>query len=444
MPHREESAPTVQPTVASAAAQEQPANAPQQEAASSTVWMLVHVHDEVGAPITNARVELEPNRHERAAESAATASTRLPIALTDELGNSRLPCGKNDQVSEARRVVDLAVTHSDYLPVKLHEVTLGPSRLEVTMEPARRVIVTAVAPDGRMLTDFVVHADREDRTTITWVARPDGRQETTRLSAGIHTIWVECEPAESVHLSSSAVSIEVTDTGSQEVIVQLLPSSNVRGKLADVVPRPVRNGQVRLIAHVGRKMDYGFVKTLDAPILEDGTFEVQGVPPGFCEVFALCSEWVTTTNSVAERTELRRASSASDPSHWDAGPDYFTLRHIDVPAASRVVLPMERTGVVRFQVRDKNGHGIGDASVGLSVSFRTLPGYGSSAPWRKWSAVTDSEGVAIIEDVPAAERMSADARMMFVYEDQDDESERTVITVKSGVTTDVTLVLGPK
>jgi hypothetical protein len=213
--------------------------------------------------------------------------------------------------------------------------------------------------------------------------------------------------------------------------VALKPAVRVAGRLADDVPRPVKNGRI-----VAKIIDGGDWRTswswaVLAEIAADGTFALSSLPANEnLQIIALCDGWVSRSPSFAEVNEY------TEKNHWGGfnyeGPVSGVVR----PQLARVggtttdiVIPMDPTAACEVRVVDENNQAIANAEVHFSpsqyffLSGSSILGQGGDSITgiraelksdkrekpslgRKigpYAATTNSEGKAIITSLPAGE-----------------------------------------
>jgi len=103
-------------------------------------------------------------------------------------------------------------------------------------------------------------------------------------------------PAQGPVMFSALVSFEVKAGETNEFAPELKPGVRVAGRLADSVPRPVRNG--RVCVHL---FEEGHDGDSSAPVWAgwrrvsaDGTFVFESLPPGRMEIIGLCDGFVSS------------------------------------------------------------------------------------------------------------------------------------------------------
>jgi len=211
--------------------------------------------------------------------------------------------------------------------------------------------------------------------------------------------------------------------------VRLKPGVRVVGHLADDVPRPVAGGSV--VAEIVRKNGgwtnlYWFAKTEIAP---DGSFALNSLPPDEnLQLIALCDGWISSSPTADEINDYSKKYD------WDPLANnqltltfvYPRLVRLEEPTVHPVI-PMEPTATCEVTVVDQNNQPIEGAQVAFWPSEfffhsgSTIVGQGwdsltlvrdelnsgvhkdvrSFRPQKGYSVVTDSQGKAVIQNLPA-------------------------------------------
>jgi hypothetical protein len=278
----------------------------------------------------------------------------------------------------------------------------------VTLRRGATVVVSAWyrTPDA-VVTDLAIHADWQAQLPRSaWTRESDGRLSTTRFSPGPHLIWVEHESAERGRLSSAIVGFELGENDWKELEVELHAPLSLRGRLDDSVPRPILDGHVWLNLHESAGVGTSYARDREAPVAEDGTFELADLSPGRGQIIALCRGWVSRRTRVDTPEEAGiRFGHEPTPAEIEealanAGDRAFQAQRVAVPSAEPLVVLMEPTGALEVTVEKPDGSPLAGALVHTSPNVFWI-GVGSTIfPWREWSATTDALGLVRIEDLP--------------------------------------------
>ena len=148
---------------------------------------------------------------------------------------------------------------------------------------------------------------------------------------------------------------------------ELKPGVRVEGRLADTVPRPIKNGRVvARIVEAQTGWINGSYWEAAADIATDGTFVFASLPPtSDLQVTAICDGWVSknpTDDEVEDRWK-QVYGQALDPHRLHMGlvfPQVFRLEGDSIKAT----IPMSRTATYEVTVLDENDQPIPGARVG--------------------------------------------------------------------------------
>lgn len=150
----------------------------------------------------------------------------------------------------------------------------------------------------------------------------------------------------------------------------LRPGVQVRGRLSDEIPRPIRDGRVIAAVYSGPDSSDTVFWGDVAEIAPDGTFVVGPLPADEdAQLIAFCDGWVSQSPTVAEVNAYVETHGFKLRSPY--GPDqhfgmlYPRLHRLSEPA-SPAVIPMERTSGCEVTVVDEDGKPIPEATVAFS------------------------------------------------------------------------------
>ena len=158
---------------------------------------------------------------------------------------------------------------------------------------------------------------------------------------------------------------------------ELKPGVHVEGRLADDVPRPIKNGRVvaRIVeAQTGWVNDSHWDAVAD--IAADGTFVFESLPPDAdLQVTAICDGWVSKNPADDVITERRKQvyGDGLDPRRFKMGivfPQVFRLEGDPIKAT----IPMVRTAIYEVTVLDENDRPLpGAESATGRMFYSTVP-----------------------------------------------------------------------
>jgi hypothetical protein len=185
-----------------------------------------------------------------------------------------------------------------------------------------------------------------------------------------------------------------------------------------------------------------------ADVRADGTFELPDLPPGHGQIVASCRGWVSrrTPFDAIEKVTLRLGREPNlreiEQSFQEEGPETLEAQRIAIPSRAPLVVAMARTGAVLVTVRQRGGAPLAGAVVRATPSLRWIDGSMIFSS-REWSAETDAQGHARIDDLPPDDSLAVEARhasFLMMREARDDPPDVAII---SGRTAELVLVLQP-
>jgi len=219
-----------------------------------------------------------------------------------------------------------------------------------------------------------------------WIRPAPGQLITKRLRPGSPSIRAVHFGTNGSIWFSSVTNITAVAGQTNDLILELMPGMAVRGRLGDLVPRPVQNG--RVIAHVwpdGEKSaNYPPDWHAWSEVRPDGSFDIRALPQGQLELVAVCDGFVST-NGPGQFPSM----------HY---PQKFSLSTNDLD----VTVGMEPTAWLEVLVRDDQDKPLQGAQVSCWPNVR----YG------EWSATIigqDCHNTADLMRVPGDERRLAKA-----------------------------------
>lgn len=189
-----------------------------------------------------------------------------------------------------------------------------------------------------------------------WDKSQSGFLITRKHASGNHAVRLISSNKNNKLLFSDTVDIDIKQGVLNSLSLGLKPGKTVRGRLSDIVPRPVGNGRVVAdIVPIGR--DYK-----DRPprwhcwtkVKEDGSFEISSLPAGKLEIIALCNGYISKSAS-----GKRQGSSISYPQ-----------RHVITEDSLDIVIEMEQTARLEVTVLDENGQVFEGAKVSTWPNVR--------------------------------------------------------------------------
>lgn len=412
-------------------------------------WLEIQVLDPQENPVFDAELSIDGLRKE--GDRGSWYSMRDPAtARTDVQGRARISYTRWVDIDGRAIEVDLEVTHPEFVPFRDSSFPIGPGQHPVRLQRGSTVVVSGWYQEPeRVLTQLTIRADRDAQLpSSAWTRERDGRLSTMRLSPGTHRIWVKHESAEHGSLASAIESFELAENEWKELHVELHALETLHGRLDEVVPRPIVDGHVGVNLHQpggGASLDLDF----EAPVREDGTFELAGLPRAGGQIIALCRGWVSRRTR-AETPEEAGIHFGHEPTAAEieqalerAGDGAYQAQRIAVPSPAPLVVLMEPTGTLVVTVAKEDGSPLAGALVSTWPNVFWIDVGSTIFPWREWSGVTDSLGRARIEDLPPDESLLLGATHDSFRMTRADRDEIPSVRIVSGQQAELRIVLEP-
>jgi hypothetical protein len=353
--------------------------------------------------------------------------------------------------------VDLRVAHPDFVPFRDSSFGSGPGERVVVLQRGSTVVVSGwIGSPATLVTELEIELDRDARLPAdAWTRRPDGRLTTARIPPGAHLIRVRHASEEGPWFSEVA-RFELAEGGYELLELELLQACSLRGELEPSVPRPVVDGHVSVIlSHGGVGQEPALNLRVEAPIAADGSFAVDGLPPGDGYVFALCRGWCSrrTRADAAEQVGLQLYRSEHDKRSEAErleealermGERALAHQRVRVPRGGpALVVLMEPTGAVEVQVARTDGTPVLGATVSINPNVHVASVGSWIIRWREWSREVDSTGRVRFEDVPPHLGVWIHAHHAELQMRKVDREQRIRIAVRAGETTEARVLLEP-
>lgn len=417
-------------------------------------WLEIQVLDPEGRPVLDADLSISGVRKDGDRGSWYSMRDGPAVARTNFQGQARISYTRWVDIDGRAIEVDLEVTHPEFVPFRDDSFPIGPGQHPVVLQRGSTVVVSGWygSPD-LLLPNIRIQMDSEAQLpSDAWKLERDGRLSTTQLSPGQHLIWAIHQSSEHGRLASAIESFELAENEWKELHIELHALQTLRGRLEEVVPRPVLDGHVMIDLHHALESSAPSInQTFEAPVHEDGTFEVPELPPGRGQIIALCRGWVsrrTRVDSLAEVGMYYRGRDLS-PSEIEealqrAGDRAYQAQRISVNSSAPIVVLMEPTGILEVTVSRQDGSPVAGAMVSISPNVYWT-GVGSTIfPWGRWAAETDASGRARIEDVPPNDSLWVHASHRSFRMSKADRDNAPRVPIVSGEAATLELVLEPE
>lgn len=315
---------------------------------------------------------------------------------------------------------DFAETTNNFVPIEndqLGRVT------HITLQRGAVVEIVALSDDQPLPADrlFALTASQSQTGHRPLTAGPDGTLRLPRLPAGKDLLRLAYLPEEGPPLLSDVHELSLENGEQLTLRIPLRDTLRVEGQLADVVPRPIRNGRIvaTVVDNVGdlaeNKAPVAIGWQVWGTIAEDGTFTLTDLPRGNLQVIALCDGFMATPGEVPEfatESERRHATAVNRPQVFSVTEE-----------TTRITVAMSPTAEALVRVQDSAGQAAPGADVSFSPNVGWWGGLGSTLyahalySTREWlteaktpleelrkdspyTATTDNDGTAIVRNLP--------------------------------------------
>ncbi len=370
-----------------------PGDGPRVERAQEA-WIRLRVEDRYGVPVPGAKVRLVGLRPRKYSGDAwSFDGDEEEIGVTDAQGITKLAyqpfVQQHGDWLDVGKVM-FTVEHPEYVTFdELAGVEVDAGETLVVLRRGAFLILSGwiESPAERIL-EVVPHLSDDVKVAADdWLPLRDGRASCNKVPPGRHAVYVTLKRA-GASLASDVVEFELEEEEQEELHLQLHPPRRLRGLLDEAVPRPVSNGAVALVLGVGSGWGTPcMMRLFRAPIAADGSFELDGLPPGAGEIVGACDGWVS-------RAVPQPAAAEGDPPR--TGP-----QRVESAAEGPVVLRMERAASVEVLVLDPRGAPVPGAALWMWPNVHWRNGYSSIFLDRTFAAATDEQGLALLEGLPA-------------------------------------------
>jgi hypothetical protein len=359
--------------------------------------------------------------------------------------------------------VSLAVDHPDYAyQADLHiDVPLeakGPYEITLSDGAPLEVAVTLDGKPADLENVFALWSDgRSWQPGVKPEKLADARLRIPTMPPGDNSVLlVKLDGDRATHFSAIH-DLKIVEGENNRTEIELEPALEIKGRLSANVPRPVRNGRVKVWTLTPKGAHHSRVDWFTwVPVEEDGTFLITGWPKDEpIQVIALCDGFCATSGKAPDAVE-----NPPDPSK-----DHFTRPQVFVLGRQEIKLamtPLARCAVTTVDEDEKPVAGIrviswpnvawwNDGSQIYCdplvrgerlLKDRNYQDAVDKAFPQPFEAETDRFGKAMMEIPAGGEDLAMESD---VYELPVFLGRREIdVELKSGKTTDVTLRLQPR
>ena len=297
------------------------------------------------------------------------------------------------------------------------EFVIGPPKV-----PGRRVWVTPEPLDGPVDDDAYAVAAGSTAPLV----MSEGRLAVPpKYGRGSFPLLLAGGPKGRKQFSDPFLLPPIAEGEQQEATLKtpvfLQSGVELRGRLDDAVPRPTSGFVLANAAFEGVKfhgIHHSPFVTRRARVEADGTFVIRDIPRGcYVEVFAAAGSRVSKPLNAEERATLVEAIDVPEPNQHHFDP--LVIHAFTVPAADvgeEIVVPTTATASAEVTVRYANGSPASNVEVAIDSRIGSFAqgsdnfvlhhpdefrlGIEALPPHRRWSAVTNDRGVAVITGLP--------------------------------------------
>ena len=428
------------------------------------------VNNSQGKPVAGAKVTATTIM--RGAFSFELDRKWCPVVTSDEQGVALITISKEQfQEKQFQEIedrtgqegylqtiedIELRVDHPQYPVWSSFFDAKDPAPIELT-DAAMIEVRPRRMNDDAPLRDVMPIFERYDASPADWLAMKEQSQKegvlTIRrvdLSSQLATRWLRLVhvPQEGPAWFSELIDLKSLKQKSPIVLKpQLRPGIRVSGRLAETVPRPIKNGRVvaKVIQGGPRATTFGILPgtvphladlaadihpwsiSLEANINEDGSFVFESVPADEdLQIIALCDGWVSRSPTAQELTAYAKAHGFETDDGREPDGEVYPQLFRTTTAGINPIVPMERTTDCEVTVVDDAGQPLADAKVsfdpnqcwfqfgseGLGTGFDSLKllrtQFQTGEPPKfpienlRFQATTNARGIAVIKNLPVS------------------------------------------
>jgi len=393
-----------------------------------TFPLPVRVVDESGKPVAGAKVTPWALRSSQGHGLWLSDTKRRGIdpqaVTTDADGKATVIYPQYADFAEKVKTIEvsLSVDHPDYpIAGETHiGVPLESSPpYEMRLSAGARLTVRPLL-DGQPTDLEDIHVRWSDPRSwkVTSLEKLEGGAlRLTPLTPGRNSVLVVKLDGERATHFSKLTEIELAAGEEVQLDLPLVPSARIEGKLSDAVPRPVKDGRVKLRTLPPRADDYDRVDwSTWAPVDADGNFVIDGWPAEEAiQLIALCEGFYAPSGSPP--AEVKQYSSHHHPQVFRHRPGEPIVVEMS-PLSRCVVTVLDDDEHPVAGVKVYSGPNVGWWHGGSQIYCRPLVRYEKLLHGRDYQAaadkaiadpfraVTDAEGKATLELLPGRERLS--------------------------------------
>jgi hypothetical protein len=360
-------------------------------------WVHLIVQDREGSPVANADIRMVGLRTKQDRGAHYAWPDEPSIGRTAKDGTARLwfPLWvtPDDEAGE----LTFKVSHPDFVTRIVDSFEIGPEPRVVVMDRGAFVVVSGwIDSPSEVIVDVTPHLTWDVRLEPdAWQPIRDGRLSTANIQPGEHGIYLSYSNPARGTLFSRIERFTLEKEEQKHLHLQLLPATKLEGVLEGEVPRPVVNGRVllNLQAHWPGAGQAKMLRLYPGSIREDGTFTIEGLPPGDGQIIALCDGWA----SQRVRDQGWEDSAVETP---ERGERAWNAQRVRPDPERRFVLLMEPTANLKVVLRGPDGEPVRGATVSCWPNVFWLSGFANIFLDGTWNVAAGPNGEALVSNLP--------------------------------------------
>jgi beta-lactamase regulating signal transducer with metallopeptidase domain len=396
--------------------------------------VAVMVQDEDGKPVAGATVSPEGFRVKGIHGADAYGWNKKlfgePVAaVTDPDGKAmvKYPVMGIPDEKELTGALYFSVTHPEYATVRVQ--TYYVDRPEKPIQLTRGIHLEVSAYFGsnhQPVTDLVPNLNEEGIIrTNDWQKLDNGTLAFHKMSPGGHILQLMGRLPSGEIIYSEDLAFTAEKGNNYNYTLEMKPGIRLEGRLDDNVPRPVRNGRVLISVRAKEFPAWNNYADIDdtlkkypnvypwksyRPIVEDGTFVFESIPPGGLDVIVHGDGFVSKNGG--DFSQRNGSKLVKVPGF--ALPQAFAL----VAPTTKIEVVTEPTATLEVTAKTKAGKPVEGATVNVYPNVVRMGGIfgnmrtSSEEPFRTmtplpnipYSAITDKNGFAVVRNIPASDR----------------------------------------
>lgn len=392
--------------------------------------LLVVVQDQDGKPIEGATIEPTGFRVKGVRWHDALGWNQelfgAPVkAITDGEGKAyvKYPVEGLPEEKDLTGILFLAVSHPEYAPARPEYSVDSPGKPIQLTRGIHLEVSGYLGGEHQPVPEVVPNLSEEGLRTEDWQKKENGVLALHKLSAGGHLVQLMGRLPSGEVVYSEAFAFTAEKGKEYNFALEMKPGIRLEGRIDDHAPRPVENGRVLISVRpkefpawlvpedagdLFRKYGYFDFWRSYRPIAEDGSFVFESIPPGEVDVIVHGDGFVS--KSIGQIKNRINGTLAVGPLSFGI-PQPFAL----VAPTTEIEVVTEPTATLELTAKTKGGKPVEGAAVYLNPNVLRMGGifgemrHSSEEPFRTlvplpilYSATTDTNGLAVIRNVPAA------------------------------------------